>query len=71
MLNRGGARAAVRMSRSFCIGVQGAGRVTVMGMIRFIKEESKVIRERDPAIHSGWEPKSEKDFLLTMGMALS
>ena len=55
MLNRGGARAAVRMSRSFCIGVQGAGRVTVMGMIRFIKEESKVIRERDPAIHSGWE----------------
>ena len=26
-----------------------------MGMVRFIKEEINVIRERDPAIHSNWE----------------
>ena len=26
-----------------------------MGMIRFIKEEINIIRERDPAIHSNWE----------------
>ena len=30
-------------------------RVSAMGMIRFIKEEIKVIRERDPAIHSNME----------------
>lgn len=30
-------------------------KVSTMGMLRFIKEEIKVIRERDPAIHSNME----------------
>ena len=39
----------------FAWRVKRQGRAVTMGIIRFIKEESKVIRERDPAIHSGLE----------------
>lgn len=39
----------------FCVARGRQGRAVAMGIIRFIKEESKVIRERDPAIHSGLE----------------